>query len=430
MRSRRKGPIAGIPFGWEQVSEKLPIGFASLPPRPQADAPAMVIDASEAHALVIAETGGGKGRNFLIPTLLASGNSAVVVDPKGEAAMVTARYRRSIGQEVFILDPFHVLSDRTDTFNPLDLVAREADARVEDAAEAATTIVGDRSTREPFWDNWAVSLIGAMISAVITIDPDANLGRVWKNFHSDDTIYNVAVMLDTVGSKLDEVAQGHLAAFLQLPEKETRPSVLGTVQQHIRLFGNPLVKAAMGTTSFDLAALRDGRPLTIYLVVPPNKIRSHAPMLRLWLWGILTAMVKRPTNPVLPTLFLIDEFAHIGAFPLLEDCVTLMRGYGVRLVLFLQHVEQLAKLYPRSVNTIVGNCAAVAAFGISNAAMAKPIAELLGDITPEQLIGMAPGELALRLRKQPTRMITKLDYLTDRQFRGRFDRNERYRGSR
>lgn len=393
----------------------------------QPSAVTMVTDSSEAHALVIAETGGGKGRNFLIPTLLESSGNVVVVDPKGEAAMVTARYRRSLGQDVYILDPFHVLSDRTDTFNPLDLVSREPDARVEDAAEAAGTIVGERSLQDPFWDNWALSLIGSIISTIVATEPsDANLGKVWKTFHGDDTVYNLAVMLDTISGKMDEVAHGHVAAFLQLSEKETRPSVLGTVQQHVRLFGNPLVKAAMQSTSFDVAALQDGRPLTIYLVVPPNKIRSHAPMLRLWLWGILTALVKRPTNPTSPTLFLIDEFAHIGAFPLLEDCVTLMRGYGVRLVLFLQHVEQLAKLYPKSVNTIVGNCAAVAAFGISNAAMAKPIAELLGDITAEQLIAMAPNEVALRLRKQPTRMITKLDYLSDRHFRGRFDQNVRY----
>jgi len=244
----------------------------------------MVTDESEAHALVIAETGGGKGRNLLIPTLLESHGNIIVVDPKGEAAMVTARYRRSLGQEVYILDPFHVISDRTDTFNPLDLVSRDPDARVEDGAEVAATIVGERSLKDPFWDNWALSLVGAMVSAVVATEPDeANLGRVWKKFHGDDTTYNLAVMLDTVGSQLDEVAHGHIAAFLQLSERETRPSVLGTVQQHVRLFGNPLVKAAMNTTSFDLAALQDGRPLTIYLVIPPNKIRSHSPMLRMWL---------------------------------------------------------------------------------------------------------------------------------------------------
>lgn len=430
MRSSRKRPTTGVPFGWERASEKSPIGFTgkSVASSVASKAnPAMVTDESEAHVLVIAETGGGKGRNFLIPTLLESRGNVIVVDPKGEAAMVTARYRRSLGQDVYIPDPFHVLSDQTDTFNPLDLVARGPDLRIEDAAEVAATIVGERATRDPFWDNWALSMVGAMVSTVVATQPDnANLGAVWKKFHGDNTDYTLAAMLDTLSDTLDEVAYGHFAAYLQLSERETRPSVLGTVQQHVRLFGNPLVKAAMNTTSFDIAALRDGRPLTIYLVVPPNKIRSHAPMLRLWLWGIMTAMVKRPNNPETPTLFLIDEFAHIGAFPLLEDCVTLMRGYGVRLVLFLQHVEQLAKLYPRSVNTIVGNCGAVAAFGIWNAAMAKPIAELLGDITAEQLIAMAPNEVALRLKKAPTRLITKLDYLTDRHFTGRFDTNMRY----
>ncbi len=432
-KRRSSGRRQGLSFGWE-TQNGAPAGFGftrGASGSGGSDVPQIVSDTGEGHALVIAETGGGKGRNFLIPNLLESHNSMVVIDPKGEAASITARRRRQMGQEVVIIDPFRIVSDETATFNPLDLVSRDPQERIEDAAEVAATIVGEGSHHDMFWDNWSQSLISAMVSAVIATQPDeANLGRVWKHFHGSDTSYELAVLLDTVGKQMDEVSYGHIAGFLQLPDRETRPSVLGTVQQHIRLFGNPLVKTAMHKTSFDLAALRDGRPLTIYLVIPPHKIRSHAPMLRIWLWAILTAMVRRPTNPVLPTLFLIDEFAHIGAFPLLEDCVTVMRGYGVRMVLFLQHVEQLAKLYPNSVKTIVGNCSAIAAFGISNAAMAEPIAKLIGDISADQLIAMAPDELALRLRKAPTRLIKKLDYLSDRHFRGRFDSNPRYGNSR
>jgi len=48
---------------------------------------------NQAHSICIAPTGGGKGRSSLIPQLLNWRGSAVVVDPKGEAAMVTGRYR-------------------------------------------------------------------------------------------------------------------------------------------------------------------------------------------------------------------------------------------------------------------------------------------------------------------------------------------------
>ena len=99
-------------------------------------------------------------------------------------------------------------------------------------------------------------------------------------------------------------------------------------------------------------------------------------MLRLWLWAIMSTMIRRRTNPAAQTMFLIDEMGHLGAMPLLEDAVTLMRGYGVRMVMFLQHLHQLAKLYPESHVTIASNCGAIATFGVENYGMAKPLADL------------------------------------------------------
>ncbi len=417
-------PFVGIPFGWEgSASAGTPIGFVSGGEHRTRGT--LVTDASEAHVLVVAGTGTGKGRSVLIPTLLETQASAIVIDVKGEAASVTARYRRSIGHDVHIIDPFRIVTDTPASLNPLDLINRDPLMIDEDALEIAEMIVGDGSLRDRFWDNWARSLIAAMVSVVTTVEgEEASLANLWQWFHRDDAVLEFAKLLDT--GKVPEVANGHIAGFLGLSERDTRPSVLGTVQQHVRIFRNPIVRAAMSTSSFDLDAIRDGRPLTIFLVIPPDKIRSHSAMLRLWLWAIMSTMIRRRTNPASQTLFLIDEMGHLGAIPLLEDAVTLMRGYGVRMVMFLQHLHQLAKLYPDNHLTIASNCGAIATFGVENYAMARPLADLFGDMTTSELMAMPDDEMALKLRKQPTRRLTKLDYLQDTRFKGKFDINPRY----
>ncbi|MEO1608425.1 MAG: type IV secretory system conjugative DNA transfer family protein [Pseudomonadota bacterium] len=427
MVQQKKQPFSGIAFGWERSAQSSAIGFTTATAKPvKSSRRKMIVDETEAHVLVVAPTGSGKGRNLMIPTLLTSHAPAVIIDVKGEAAAVTAAARRAMGHDVHILDPFKIVTENADTFNPLDVISPDEMTIGDEALEIAEGIVGtEGSHRDRFWDNWARSVISAVIEFAVTDDDEpANVGQIWSRLNGEDVPYNLAVLLDS--GRIKGLAYNNIAGFLGLPERETRPSVLGTVQQHIRLFGSPAVKNAMEKTSFDLSALREGRPQTIYLVIPPNKLASHAPMLRMWLWALMSIVVQREKNPPVPTLFIIDEMAHLGAMPILEQSVTLMRGYGVRLMLLLQNIGQLQKLYPNDNGTIASNCLVAATFGTTSPIMARPMAELLGDVTAEQLLAMPHDTLALRQRSGPTRFLTKLDYLKDRKFAGLYKDNPRY----
>ena len=85
------------------------------------------------HLLTVAPTRSGKGVSSIIPNLLTYPGSAVIIDPKGENALVTA-YRRGkgdaarriegMGQDVLLVDPWDIaastLGMRPARFNPLD----------------------------------------------------------------------------------------------------------------------------------------------------------------------------------------------------------------------------------------------------------------------------------------------------------------------
>ena len=62
------------------------------------------------HVLVTAPTSVGKGVSLILPWLLSVDESCVVVDLKGENALLTAEHRRRMGHEIVILDPFGVVT--------------------------------------------------------------------------------------------------------------------------------------------------------------------------------------------------------------------------------------------------------------------------------------------------------------------------------
>ena len=62
------------------------------------------------HTAVFAPTGVGKGVSCILPFLLTCDESCVVIDFKGENALLTAQHRRRMGHDVVILDPYKVVT--------------------------------------------------------------------------------------------------------------------------------------------------------------------------------------------------------------------------------------------------------------------------------------------------------------------------------
>ncbi|WP_159075178.1 zinc ribbon domain-containing protein [Celeribacter baekdonensis] len=75
------------------------------------------------HLVVSAPSRTHKGTSLIIPNLLSYQGSTVVIDPKGENALITAQARQEMGQQVCILDPWGIAPVEGITpvrFNPLD----------------------------------------------------------------------------------------------------------------------------------------------------------------------------------------------------------------------------------------------------------------------------------------------------------------------
>ena len=274
-------------LGWGEASEARQIGFTSdqkLSSKHKQQA--LWLEQSEAHGLTIAPTGAGKGRSSLIPTLLTHRGSCVVVDPKGEAAAVTAQRRREMGQRVVMLDPFHLASEQTDSLNPMDAIKFTGDGVEEFSLTVPSLLHPDASgsLKEPFWDIQGDNVLSGIACYLLAAGPeeDRHFMALRRILMSDDVVYNLAVLLDTAGKTMPTMAKQQISSFLQTTDV-TRSGILSTAQQHLRILADPAVEASLGTTSFSLADFKSGEPMTIYLILPSTKLPSHGLLLRNWL---------------------------------------------------------------------------------------------------------------------------------------------------
>jgi len=102
------------------------------------------------HLITIAGSRSGKGTSLIIPNLLNYAGSVVVIDPKGENAARTAKYRaETLGQHVVILDPFNVCAqyegledEYFGAFNPLTILDVDDPEIVDEATALARPALG------------------------------------------------------------------------------------------------------------------------------------------------------------------------------------------------------------------------------------------------------------------------------------------------
>jgi type IV secretion system protein VirD4 len=351
-----------------------------------------------------------------------------VLDPKGENYQVTARARQEMGQQVIRLNPFGTNGQATDSFNIMDVFdLPNIDIETEAQLMAELFSQDNRGTKEPFWDITACMLLAGVIGYVATVKPreERTLQSVRDVLFDGDVIYNLAVILDTVGKLIPKASYHQIAAFLAMPDQNTRPSVLATANAYLTPFLSDDVMRATSTSSFSLNDFRDGKPISIYIIVPPDKLTSHRALLKLWIGVLLKTITSRDVIPDLQTLFLLDEAGQLGHFAYLYSIITLCRGYGLKCWTIWQDFQQLESNYPHDWQTLMNNCGVLQFFGSKNHQIARRVEEITG-VSAGQVRQLAKDQQLLLLDGLP--MISrKLDYLTDVLFKSRFDPNPFYK---
>jgi hypothetical protein len=281
----------------------------------------------DGHILTCAPTGAGKGIGAVIPNLLDYPGSAFVLDIKGETYAVTARTRREAGQDICLVDPFGITGESTQAMNWLDTLNPDDPDVVSLAGTLADMLVVGGGDTDAHWNDTARELLRGLLVYVAALPDErrsmAELRRIVTASESD--------LADILADMLAHPERGHRLparaanAYLNRPERE-RGSVLSTVVRHTAWLDDPRLCAALARSDFSLRDLKR-KPMTVYLAIPPDRLRVCLGFVRGFIGLALDAITATPGQPAHRVTFVLDEFGQLGRMDRLADSITLLRGY-------------------------------------------------------------------------------------------------------
>lgn len=345
------------------------------------------------HILLFAPTGSGKGVGFVIPNLLFWQDSVIIHDIKLENYELSSGWRQKHFKQRVVLwnpaDPDGI----SHCYNPMDWISKKPGQMVDDVQKICNFLLPEQE----FWQNEARALLtGVMLYLVAAEDKPATLGEVVRTLRNDDVVYNLAVVLDTMGKKIHPVAYMNIASYLQKPDKE-RGSVTSTANSSLELWANPLIDATTATSDFNLHEFKI-KPHTAYIGLTPDNITRLKPLMSMFYQqaaAFFTAHMPQPHEKY-GVLMLMDEFPTLGKMEQFQAGIAYFRGYRVRLFLIIQDTEQLKGIYEESgMNSFLSNSTYRITFAANNMETANLISQLLGNKTAQQISYNKPKYLDL-----------------------------------
>lgn len=354
----------------------------------------------ERHFLTLAPTRSGKGVSLIIPNLLQYEGSAIVIDPKGENAWVTAKCRReSIRQKTIILDPWGEVNRRYGDlageqetiarFNPLSILDPTSQHYADDLAYLSDALIINQG-KDPHWDDSARELVAGLIAFAVEKYGEAAtlpMVRLMLSKPAED-VAGFAKEAQRFGIK--SVAARKLGRFVN--DSKEIASIVSTALTQTAFLDSETLGESLSHTDFSFSDLVENRA-TIYLVLPVDKLQTYGRWLRLMVSiGIRT--VARNIKPLgLPVLFILDEFGTIGRLSAVAQAYGLMAGLQMCIWAFVQDLAQLKRDYPDDWETFIGNSQGITAFNAMDQFTCEYLSKMLGTKTSVRMSAATAGAI-------------------------------------
>ncbi len=338
------------------------------------------------HCLTVAPTRAGKGVASIVPNLLTHQGSALIIDPKGENALITASARYQQGQNILLVDPWHIVTEHANErayFNPMDWLDPDIPDDINENAMilADALVIQNENTKEPFWDEEAKALLMGLILHVAT-DPNErqnrNLGRVRD-----------LLMLgkDKLEKELQRMAMSPNPIVASTAERTMQkdPKLLAGVfacaQSHTHFLDSPRIRESMSRSNFSFEDMKT-KKLSIYLILPVDRLKPFSRWLRLVVQQAITVNARNiEIEPTHPILFMLDEMPALGKLEAVEQAYSLMAGFSMQLWGIVQDLNQLERLYGNSWQSFIANSGVIQYFGSRDEKTAEYFSKLAGVAT-------------------------------------------------
>ena len=280
-----------------------------------------------------------------------------------------------------MLDPFKMVTQTPDTFNPLDFIDKDSPTAIDECRDLAEALViRTGQEKDPHWADSAEAWIAALIALVVQYgEPNDRSLQTVRTLLTSPEKLEMAIKLMCASDAWDGMLARMGNQLTNFKDKELG-STMTTTNRFLRFLDTLAVADSTKTSSFDPADLRKGK-MTVYLILPPEHMRAQSPLLRMWIGSLLRAVVRGGLQEKNKVHFVLDEAASLGHMEALDDAVDKYRGYGVRLQFYYQSLGQLKKCFPDGQDqTLLSNVSQVF-FGVNDLPTAEYVSNRLGEET-------------------------------------------------
>lgn len=179
-------------------------------------------------------------------------------------------------------------------------------------------------------------------------------------------------------------------AMIDKPDKEFG-SILSTLDTALIIYRNPVLVKNISESDLVMKDLMDcEKPISLYLVFGPGEIDVVRPLCRViveMMWRLNVEEMKFVGGKMLEhkhrLLMLLDEFPALGKMGGIEQSEGFLAGYGIKLMIIAQDINQINSLYGKD-NYVISNCQVQIYHAPSDNNSARYLSDKLGNKTEKQ----------------------------------------------
>ena len=393
------------------------------------------------HDLIIGSTGAGKTGGYVVPNLLITDHSMVVIDTKNTLYRSYRRYLEKKGFRVVKIDFVH--PEDSATYNMLDyihtcekassrdengeiLIRGRNDYKQSDLKKIAKVLVPDEvDTHETFWADSARKVIVSLMAFVMECLPEEE-----RHMGSVVELY-IEMCEEVAAGRRDRDWEG--VRFFKALEKDNPESF--AVKMYKMYAGNFVAEKCWGSieqfvsNALEVFTYNDtrnlfygkstinfkelGREKTILFLNVSDTDRSFDPIVNVLYTQLFQALCdeadSKPSEKLdVPVRIMMDDFASGVKIENFEKIITVIRSREIYVSIIMQSIFQMNTLYNDAQSkTIVNSCDCKIFLGGQDPDTARYLADMAGRL-PESIMKIARDQVMLFIRGEEPKTLPKI----------------------